>query len=93
MKQKTILLLPALLPMLLFAQDKPVQKLINGNPCDTCVVKYNLNHGNVLPYALIGATVNPDRLYSEYEAFKKSIPDQPFEQNACLLYTSPSPRD
>ena len=88
MKQKTILLLPALLPMLLFAQDKPVQKLINGNPCDTCVVKYNLNHGNVLPYALIGATVNPDRLYSEYEAFKKSIPDQPFEQNAILITDS-----
>jgi hypothetical protein len=85
MKQKAILLLLALLPMLLFAQ---VQKLINGNPCDTCVVKYDLSYSNMLPFALIGATAYPGRLSSEYHAFKKSIPYQPFEQNAFLITDS-----
>ncbi|THU30223.1 DUF1410 domain-containing protein [Niastella caeni] len=88
MKQKAILLFLALLPMLLFAQPKTVQKLINGNPCDTCVIKYYLAHSNVLPYAFIGATANPLRLSSEYYAFKRSIPDQPFEQNAFFITDS-----
>ncbi|RXK80811.1 sensor histidine kinase [Filimonas effusa] len=88
MKQKAIQILLALFPALLFAQEKAVQKLINGKPCDTCIVKYNLSYSNVLPYVFIGATPNPERLYREYRAFKESIPDQPFEQNIFLITDS-----
>jgi hypothetical protein len=88
MKQKAILLFYVFLPVLLCAQPAAVEKLINGQPCDTCIVKYHLTYSNVLPYALVGATANPDRLSREYNAFQKSIPNQPGGQTPIIITDS-----
>lgn len=77
-----------LLPLLSFSQAMTVQKIVNGKPCDTCEIKHYLFGSNVLPYLFIGTGTTPNRLYREYDEFKKSIPHENYEQEAFLIVDS-----
>ncbi|WP_157960758.1 sensor histidine kinase [Nubsella zeaxanthinifaciens] len=54
MKKAIIYCLLMLLPAFSFGQLSPVQKMVNGKPCDTCEVKYYIFKSNNFPWAIVG---------------------------------------
>lgn len=73
MKTKIIALLLLYIPILTMGQTKSVEKLINGKPCDTCLVKSHMYFSNILPYVFIGTYTNSTRLFPEKEKFDESL--------------------
>lgn len=73
MKTKIIALLLLYIPIVTIGQTPIVQKLIDGKPCDSCLVKSFIYTSNILPHVFIGSYINTNRFWEEIDEFKESV--------------------
>lgn len=88
---KTKLITIILLLMSLFGMGqtpRPVQKIINGKPCDTCLVKSDMSFSNIFPHVFIGTYTNPNRLSDKLSKFKESLKNENYQQHCNLITDS-----